>query len=199
MTSREKILNQVRQNKPAAVPLPQNVNFASVAPTQRLNLFTKSLQGVGAVVHLVPDLPSVGRELEKEFPGTDRILNTIPAVGYGLPPALALAAGHVLRHLELGIVQGSLGVAENGAIWVSAENLPTRVLPFICEHLILVISADKIVGTMHEAYAVLPIDFPDYGVFISGPSRTADIEQSLVIGAHGPKRAHVFIIAEGLS
>lgn len=196
MTSREKILNQVRQNKPAAVALPQNTAFAAVAPAERLNLFTKSLQGVGAVVHLVPDLPSVGLQLEKEFPGTDRILNTLPAVGYGLPPAQALAAGHVLQNLELAIVAGSLGVAENGAIWVSAENLPARVLPFICEHLVLVIPADKLVGTMHEAYVVLPADFPDYGVFISGPSRTADIEQSLVIGAHGPKRAHVFIIQD---
>jgi len=198
MTSREKILTQVRTNKPAAVSLPENVNFASVLPAERLNLFVKSFQGAGGVAALAPDLATVGQQLQNLFDKPERILNTIPQVNYGLAPTDAIAAGHILAHLEIAIVIGSLGVAENGAIWVTSENIPTRVLPFICEHLVLVLPASKIVGTMHEAYALLPTTFPDYGVFIAGPSRTADIEQSLVIGAHGPKRAHLFILDDNL-
>jgi L-lactate dehydrogenase complex protein LldG len=196
MSSREKILNQVRTNKPAAVPLPEHILFSSVPAAERLPAFIKSFTGAGGVVQVVPDLASIGRELQILFDNPARILNTIPDVNYGLAPTDAIAAGHILATLEIAVITGSLGVAENGAIWVSAENIPTRVLPFICEHLILVLPQSKIVGTMHEAYAVLPQVFPDYGVFIAGPSRTADIEQSLVIGAHGPKRAHVFILAD---
>jgi L-lactate dehydrogenase complex protein LldG len=194
MTSREKILSQVRQNKPVAVPLPQNNSFATVTASERLPAFIKSFTGAGGVVSLVPDLASIGRELQTLFDKPERVMNTIPEVGYGLAPTDAIAQGHILANLEVAVVTGSLGVAENGAIWVSVENIPTRVLPFICEHLVLVLPQSSIVGTMHEAYAVLPKSFPDYGVFIAGPSRTADIEQSLVIGAHGPKRANVFIL-----
>ncbi|GEO06099.1 hypothetical protein AAE02nite_37630 [Adhaeribacter aerolatus] len=194
MTSREKILSQVRQNKPVAVPLPENISFATVTAPERLPAFVKSFTGAGGVVGIVSDLASIGRELQVLFDKPERVMNTLPAIGYGLAPDEAIAQGHVLANLEVAVVLGSLGVAENGAIWVSAENIPTRVLPFICEHLVLVLPQSQIVGTMHEAYAVLPKSFPDYGVFIAGPSRTADIEQSLVIGAHGPKRAHVFIL-----
>lgn len=194
MTSREKILSQVRQNKPVAVPLPQGISFATVTEPERLPAFVKSFTGAGGVVAFAPDLASIGRDLQILFDQPERVMNTLPAVGYGLAPDEAIAQGHVLANLEVAVVMGSLGVAENGAIWVSVENIPTRVLPFICEHLVLVLPQSSIVGTMHEAYAVLPKSFPDYGVFIAGPSRTADIEQSLVIGAHGPKRAHVFIL-----
>ncbi|KAA5547463.1 LutC/YkgG family protein [Adhaeribacter rhizoryzae] len=194
MTSREKILNQVRQNKPVAIPLPQNITFATVTEPERLPAFVKSFTSAGGVVSIVPDFTTIGQELQVLFDQPERVMNTIPAVGYGLAPTDAIAQGHILANLEVAVVTGSLGVAENGAIWVSVENIPTRVLPFICEHLVLVLPQSKIVGTMHEAYAILPKSFPDYGVFIAGPSRTADIEQSLVIGAHGPKRAHVFIL-----
>lgn len=194
MTSREKILNQVSQNKPTAVPLPEGITFATVTPPERLPAFVKSFNSAGGHIIQVPDVASIGPELQALFDQPERIMNTLPEIGYGLEPTDTIAQGHLLASLEVAVVWGSLGVAENGAIWVSVENLPTRVLPFICEHLVLVLPQSKIVGTMHEAYDLLPKSFPDYGVFIAGPSRTADIEQSLVIGAHGPKRAHAFIL-----
>jgi L-lactate dehydrogenase complex protein LldG len=198
MSSREEILNRVKTNKPAAEPLPAQLSFAQVPAAERLALFIKSFESAGGVAVQVPDLPSIGIVLEQAFAGPERLINTLPAIGYGLAPADAYASGHVLAHLELAVVAGTLAVAENGAIWVHEESLPTRVLPFICEHLVLVIYQSQIVGTMHDAYDRLPA-MPGYGVFIAGPSRTADIEQSLVIGAHGPKRAHVFIVADPTS
>jgi L-lactate dehydrogenase complex protein LldG len=91
-------------------------------------------------------------------------------------------------------IKGLLAVAENGAIWVTEKELVNRLLPFICEHLVIVVNGSDIVPHMHEAYQRIKIDEVGYGAFIAGPSKTADIEQSLVIGAHGPISMKVFVI-----
>lgn len=101
---------------------------------------------------------------------------------------------HDLAHLELAILDGQFGVAENGAIWLDDADLSRRALPFITEHLILTLPKNKIFYTLHEAYDHLGETHAGFGVFIAGPSKTADIEQSLVIGAHGAKSLHVVLI-----
>jgi L-lactate dehydrogenase complex protein LldG len=88
---------------------------------------------------------------------------------------------------------GLVAVAENGAIWINNTCFPHRIIPFITEHLILKVNAANLVPTMHEAYQQIGFNDISYGVFIAGPSKTADIEQSLVIGAHGPKALTVII------
>ncbi|MDB5022907.1 MAG: lactate utilization protein [Mucilaginibacter sp.] len=69
-----------------------------------------------------------------------------------------------------------------------------RALPF-SQHLAVIIEADAIAASMHEAYKRINQANYGFGSFIAGPSKTADIEQSLVIGAHGPKSMTVFILA----
>jgi L-lactate dehydrogenase complex protein LldG len=96
---------------------------------------------------------------------------------------------------EVAIIEGLIGVAENGALWVTENELGNvRVLPFIAQHLVMVISEKNIVGTMHEAYKILGLPTTaGFGVFIAGPSKTADIEQSLVIGAQGARSLLVIL------
>lgn len=89
------------------------------------------------------------------------------------------------------VLPGSYGVAENGAVWVPEEVMGWRAIPFLAEHLILIVHADKLVATMHDVYA--QIQPGAYGLFIAGPSKTADIEQHLVLGAQGPL-AHTVIL-----
>ncbi len=88
---------------------------------------------------------------------------------------------------KLGTIQleGKFGVAENGAIWLDDNCFPNRLLPFIAQKVIILLDSGKIVKDMGDAYDC--VNDCGYGVFISGPSKTADIEQSLVFGAHGPK------------
>ena len=84
-------------------------------------------------------------------------------------------------------------MAENGSIWVAESSMINRLLPFICQHLVLVLERKDIVATMHHAYQQLNTFKEGFGVFIAGPSKTADIEQSLVIGAHGARSLVVYV------
>jgi len=91
-------------------------------------------------------------------------------------------------------VDGAFGVAENGAVWI--DKVPEsagRVDLFIHEKLIVRLPKDQIVNNMHEAYSRIGEKASGYGIFISGPSKTADIEQALVFGAHGPKELSVVL------
>ena len=72
--------------------------------------------------------------------------------------------------------------------------VPHRAIFFITQHLALVVPAEQMVHNLHEAYARISLGTSSLGVFISGPSKTADIEQSLVIGAHGPRSLTVFLV-----
>ncbi|KPQ14202.1 MAG: L-lactate dehydrogenase subunit LldG [Algoriphagus marincola HL-49] len=101
---------------------------------------------------------------------------------------------HQLDHLELAILEVQFGVAENGAMWLDDSQLPHRALPFITEHLVLILSKENLVSNMHQAYDRIGADHSGFGLFIAGPSKTADIEQSLVIGAHGPKSLRVILV-----
>jgi L-lactate dehydrogenase complex protein LldG len=134
--------------------------------------FKASLEVVGARV-------VSSEELERLFPDRQRLEKT----GEGL----SLAEVEVLE------IDGKFGVAENGAIWLTEEALPHRVAPFICQH--LVIHVQKIVPNMHAAYMELTNQTTGFGLFLAGPSKTADIEQSLVIGAHGARSLTVVIHA----
>lgn len=101
---------------------------------------------------------------------------------------------HALRDINYAVIQGELAVAENGAVWVTEAGAGIRIAPFICENLLLVVKADRIVANMHEALKQVDLTDVGYGTFISGPSKTADIEQALVIGAHGACTCNVYLI-----
>lgn len=90
-----------------------------------------------------------------------------------------------LEQLDVLITEGEFGVVENGAVWLPESKYGFRVLPFITKHLVMLLSDENLVETMHGAMERLRGFTEGYGVFVSGPSKTADIEQALVIGAHG--------------
>ena len=93
---------------------------------------------------------------------------------------------------DLAIVEGEIGVAENGCVWIP-QNVKYKVTYFISEYLVIILDRDKIVNNMHEAYQKLHLNDKGFGVFISGPSKTADIEQALVVGAHGARGVTVLL------
>jgi len=105
---------------------------------------------------------------------------------------------HELLAVDFAVLRGEIAVAENGAVWLTDQKLKHRALCFITQHLALVVQRSRLVSNMHEAYRQLSFPERQFGTFISGPSKTADIEQSLVIGAQGP-RSHVVFLVDDLS
>ena len=87
---------------------------------------------------------------------------------------------------------GEIGVAENGAIWIP-QQVKYKAIYFISESLVILIDRNKIVDTMYDAYCQLDGQEYQFGTFISGPSKTADIEQALVMGAHGAREVLVIL------
>jgi L-lactate dehydrogenase complex protein LldG len=118
----------------------------------------------------------------------------VPGIGNSTFDLAAVADPHELEDVDMAIAPGEFAVAENGAVWVTDRQVRQRAIFFIPQHLALVVPREQLVHNMHEAYRRLAFDGPGFGVFISGPSKTADIEQSLVIGAHGPRSLTVFLL-----
>jgi L-lactate dehydrogenase complex protein LldG len=193
MSSRNKILQAVKNNQPEALVLPQLQAFAQPfhnAPEK----FSAVLQGIGGEVHVVGDYESIAGILQKSFGDATRVVSTVPALHAIAEKETLYDVAHHLKTVDLAVLQSDLAVAENGAVWITDAHLPQRVLPFIAQHLAVVVAANAIVPTLHEAYEKIGDAGYGFGVFIAGPSKTADIEQSLVLGAHGPKTMTVFLL-----
>ena len=102
------------------------------------------------------------------------------------------AAGGQVVLMQPGDDINDIGVAENGAVWITRQ-VKHKALYFISNSLVMLIDRNSIVNNMHEAYKRTENMTYDFGAFISGPSKTADIEQALVLGAHGPVKVLVVL------
>lgn len=195
--SREKILAAVKKNQFTHAPLPdlEILSTLTAATDNLVQQYTSVASAGGSFVYEVKDLEAIKAILHKEFKPGVKIISGIQELGeYTYAGNVLQESSHSFADAELTILQSNLGVAENGALWLTESQMNIRVLPFISQHLAVVISKDGLVPTMAQAYAQIGNADYGYGAFISGPSKTADIEQSLVIGAHGPRSLSVFIL-----
>jgi L-lactate dehydrogenase complex protein LldG len=197
MSSRVAILDRIAKNKPQHITAPdisvlENTNLN---PNANLDQFCVVATSIGAKVILINSLSEVKTYIQDQFPN-QRVISSIPEL-FGLVEdgsLLVEAVPHELENVELAIIRAEFGVAENGALWVTAAQMGTRVLPFITQHLAIIVKAEDIVSDLHAAYKRSAGSDHDFAAFIAGPSKTADIEQSLVLGAHGSRSLVIFIV-----
>jgi L-lactate dehydrogenase complex protein LldG len=195
VNSRDAILDSLRQKAPPVSPLPEAPTAITYSDPERQ--FAEAFGSVGGKFVRVASLAEVNTELGKleSYSQARKIASLIPEVGKANVDLAALKDPHELEGIDTAIIAGEFGVAENGAVWVPGSALGRhRAIFVVTQHLVLVVRAGQIVHNMQQAYDRIRFERPGFGIFISGPSKTADIEQALVIGAHGARSCTLFLV-----
>lgn len=192
MSSRETILAQIRRNTGARQEMPDLSAMETIVYPDKLKTFSEVLAAAGGkAVELRPG-EELNAVIRSEFPEARRIASNLPEITCATFNPDEVEDPCTFNGTDLAVVEGAFGVAENGAVWI-----PRRVrhkgLYFISNALVILLDKTKLVNTMNEAYRLTAKEEYGYGVFMSGPSKTADIEQALVFGAHGPIQVTVLL------
>lgn len=190
---RRAVLDAIRAARAPAAPAPDLSGLGArfLDPGAR---FAESLAGVGGELvktgakGLAAEVEALAGRL-----GAAKVVSAVEGVP-GNVRLDGLADPHEMEGIGLAVLRGAFGVAENGAVWVPTEGLRHRGVFVVAEHLALVVPAGEIVHDLHEAYRRISFPGAGFGTFVAGPSKTADIEQALVIGAHGARSCTVLLV-----
>lgn len=200
-SSRDMILRKIRSALPQSSPLP---DLSAVTNWQTfddpIEQFSAVLKFVGGEAVRVKDLAAADAHLRTQEHWRDGKIrcSVVTGVGDSTIQLNTIDDPHELENVDFAVLRGHVAVAENAAIWVTDDTVRHRVLFFIPQHIAIVVPARQVVNNLHEAYARIPVGQHAFAGFISGPSKTADIEQSLVIGAHGARSLLVYLVDEGV-
>jgi L-lactate dehydrogenase complex protein LldG len=188
--SRVKILDRIRKIQlETSSPIP---DFAdAISDIDHVQKFVDTLTGIGGVVIRIQSIDALNHYFQQHFSG-QRIISLVEGTDHFV--SAIEGESHSLESVSLTVLRGAFAVAENGAVWITDECMGDRALPFIASHLAMVVFKKDILPTLHQAYERIGNADYHFGTFIAGPSKTADIEQSLVLGAHGPKSNTIFLI-----
>ncbi len=196
-SSRNLILGRLRQHLLPALELPAlDDNWIQYPdPVQQ---FSNVLEQVGGKCVAVQSLADVSQYLEtlSTYANAKIRVSLVPGAGNSTLDLNTTDDPHLLEDVDFALLPGQIAVAENAAVWVDDAAIRQRVVYFITQHLALVVPRSGLVDNLHAAYDRISVARRPFGAFISGPSKTADIEQSLVIGAHGSRSMTVFLVAD---
>lgn len=190
MSSKNEILNNLKRHIKEQYDMPV-LDFEGITYADKTEQFINITNAVGGKTLMLKNGDDINQVIKTLYPDAKNIASNLPYISIAdiNPDNSELSS---FDNLDLSVVEGELGVAENGCVWIP-QNVKERAVYFAPENLIIVLNKNSIVNNMHEAYnQITTVDF-DFGVFISGPSKTADIEQALVMGAHGAKEVVVIL------
>ena len=195
MSSKEEILKRYRANIRQQYEMPDLSDIQACTYPEPLVQFVKMSEMVGGqVVEVDPgrDLNALIREL---FPDAKEIATNLPEITIATRNPDTVGSAQELNGTDVGIIRGKFGVAENGCIW-TPQQMKEKAVCFISENLVILLPKSQIVNNMHEAYQRIEFNDYGYGTFISGPSKTADIAQVLVMGAQAARSVTVLLMPD---
>ena len=191
MSSKNDILSAIRRHTGKRYDMPE-LTLDAITYEDKILQFTDSLKAAGGQVVLMQPGDDINDIIRHHFPDAIRIASNLSSITCATFNPDDLDDPRELDNTDLAIVEGHFGVAENGAVWIPRQ-VKHKALYFISNSLVMLIDRNSIVNNMHEAYKRTENMTYDFGAFISGPSKTADIEQALVLGAHGPVKVLVVL------
>lgn len=193
MSNKEDILKRYRANVRQKFDMPDLTDIKGVAYPDPLAQFVTMSEAVGGRVVEVKDGQTVDGLIRELYPDAKEIASNLPEVTIATRNPDTVASAADLNGTDVGVIRGVFGVAENGCIWIP-QQMKEKAVCFISENLIILLPKSQIVNNMHEAYRRIEFNDYGYGTFISGPSKTADIAQVLVMGAQAARSVTVFLI-----
>ncbi len=195
MSSKEDILKKFRANVREKFDMPSLDDIKAVTYPDVLVQFIRMSENVGGQVLEVETGRDINKLIRELFPDAKEIASNLPEITIATRNPDTVGRARDLNGTDVGIIRGKFGVAENGCIWVPQETKEKAVC-FISENLVILLPKSQIVNNMHEAYKRIEFNDYGYGTFISGPSKTADIAQVLVMGAQAARSVTVLLLPE---
>ena len=191
MSSKDDILAAIRRNTGTRYEMPE-IELDAITYEDKIGHFSEVLASAGGRAIELKDDEDVNNVIRREFPEAKRIASNLEEITCATFNPDNIENPKELNGTDVSVVRGEFGVVENAAVWLPKQ-VRHKGLYFISNALVILLDKTQLVNNMHEAYARNEKGGYDYGVFMSGPSKTADIEQALVFGAHGPIQVVVIL------
>ncbi len=195
MSSKEDILKKYRANIHEQYDMPDLSDIKAVTYPDPLLQFMNMTKNVGGNAIEVEKGRDVNTIISELYPDAKEIASNLPEITIATRNPDEIGSALDLNGTDVGIIRGMFGVAENACVWIP-QQMKEKAVCFISEHLVILLSKSQIVNNMHEAYRRIEFNDYGYGTFISGPSKTADIAQVLVMGAQAARSATVLLLDE---
>ena len=204
MANKDDILKKYRANVREKFDMPDLSDIKAITYPDPLVQFIKMTESVGGHVIEVKEGQDVNQLVKGLYPDAKEIASNLPEITIATRNPDEVGRARDLNGTDVGVIRGSFGVAENACVWIP-QQMKEKAVCFISENLVILLDKKQIVNNMHEAYARLSkregcgadqFDEYGYGSFISGPSKTADIAQVLVMGAQAARSATVLLLDE---
>ena len=197
MSTKESILSRYKKHIREQFDMPSLDDIKGITYPDPLVQFIKMSESVGGQVIEVAEGRDINTLIKELYPDAKEIASNLPEITIATRNPDTIESAQALNGTDVGIIRGKLGVAENACIWIP-QQMKEKAVCFISENLVILLPKSQIVNNMHEAYKRIEFDqtYGGYGTFISGPSKTADIAQVLVMGAQAARSVTVLLLPE---
>ena len=197
MSNKDDILKKYRANVREKYDMPDLSDIKAIQYLDPLVQFIKMTESVGGHVIEVKEGQDINELVKEMYPDAKEIASNLPEVTIATRNPDTVGRARDLNGTDVDIIRGLFGVAENACVWIP-QTMKEKAVCFISENLVILLPKSQIVHNMHEAYKRIKFDetYDGYGTFISGPSKTADIAQVLVMGAQAARSATILLLPE---